>query len=201
MSIIGLQIYNLSIIGLFWVALFHRNKYHVDNRIFLGWDFNQKCIPCLEQDYFGLQFSTQISTMKYEQVIFRLGFQSDLYHVLSRTGYFWVGQQITQVPSPHISGESARTILFRWAVYWFLFNLTLHYITSHGATLKHIHKNTLHYIILHNITLQNFQNSFLLKAISHNISALDVLVLVSFFHHFITLISNRPVLVSFEIAR
>ena len=99
-------------------------------------------------------------------------------YTTSRTGYFWVGQQITQVPSPHISGESARTILFRWAVYWFLFNLTLHYITSHCITLKHIHKITLHYITLHNIalyhiTLQNFQDLFLLKATSHYISVLN----------------------------
>ena len=82
---------------------------------------------------------------------------------------------------------------------------TLHYITSHHITLKHIHKITLHYITLHNITLyhitlQNFQNSFLLNAPSHYISVLnsDRPCISFFFHHLITLISNGPVLVSFE---
>ena len=39
----GVSIKNTSMFsrtGDFWVAVFHRNKYHVGNRIFLEWDFN-----------------------------------------------------------------------------------------------------------------------------------------------------------------
>ena len=63
----GVSIRNISMFsntGDFRVAVFHRNKYHVDNRIFLGWDFDKIYIPYLvEYDFFGLQFSIQIYTM------------------------------------------------------------------------------------------------------------------------------------------
>ena len=47
----GVSIRNISMFsrtGDFWVAVFHRNNYHVDNKIFLGLDFDWKYIPCLE---------------------------------------------------------------------------------------------------------------------------------------------------------
>ena len=62
----GVSIRNISMFsntGDFRVAVFHRNKYHVDNSIFLGWDFDKKYIPCPEYDYFGLQFSIKKNTI------------------------------------------------------------------------------------------------------------------------------------------
>ena len=116
-----LEMYTLSRIGLFWVAVFHTNQYH---EIWIGYfsvGVSIRYIPCLEQDIFGsvnrsLRFHPHTSAGKVLAPFFSdgpcIGFFSTLHYITSH----------------HMA--------LLWSTYIKILYITLYCITLHYKTFR-----------------------------------------------------------------